>query len=79
MLTGDLEGPLDDLRGLGEGELEALGEWEGRFEEKYLVVGRLVAGGRAGVAGRVLVGRVEVGVGVELEDLWGFGLGWRDC
>jgi len=49
MLTGDLEGPLDDLRGLGEGELEALGEWEGRFEEKYLVVGRLVAVGSEGV------------------------------
>lgn len=49
MLTKDLRGPLDDLKGLGEAELEALGEWEERFEGKYLLVGRLVAvGGEEG-------------------------------
>ncbi|KAI9050781.1 hypothetical protein LZ554_004900 [Drepanopeziza brunnea f. sp. 'monogermtubi'] len=42
MLTKDLEGPLDDLTGLGDDEMEALRGWEERFEEKYLVVGRLV-------------------------------------
>ena len=45
MLTADLEGPLDDLKGLGEMEMEALRDWESRFEEKYLVVGKLVAVG----------------------------------
>ncbi len=48
MLTKDLSGPLDDLSGLGEGEVEALGEWVERFEGKYLVVGRLVAVGGGG-------------------------------
>jgi membrane-associated progesterone receptor component len=45
MLTKDLDGPLDDLKGLGAGELEALQGWEERFQDKYLVVGRLVAVG----------------------------------
>ncbi|RDL42189.1 Cytochrome b5-like heme binding protein [Venustampulla echinocandica] len=45
MLTKDLQGPLDKLEGLGDEELEALRGWEERFEEKYLVVGRLVAVG----------------------------------
>ncbi|KAG9242228.1 cytochrome b5-like heme/steroid binding domain-containing protein, partial [Calycina marina] len=45
MLTKDLEGPLDKLEDLGEAELEALKGWEERFDEKYLVVGRLVAAG----------------------------------
>jgi membrane-associated progesterone receptor component len=45
MLTKDLEGPLDTLEGLGPEELEAMRGWEERFEEKYLVVGRLVAVG----------------------------------
>lgn len=43
MLTKDLKGPLDDLKGLGEEELENLRGWEERFTEKYLVVGKLVA------------------------------------
>lgn len=43
MLTKDLQGPLDTLEGLGDEEWEALRGWEERFEEKYLVVGRLVA------------------------------------
>ncbi|KAK2738021.1 hypothetical protein FQN57_007287 [Myotisia sp. PD_48] len=43
MLTADLEGPLDDLEGLGEEELENLSGWEQRFLEKYLVVGKLVS------------------------------------
>lgn len=45
MLTKDLEGPLDDLAGLGDEEMESLRGWEERFESKYLVVGRLVAAG----------------------------------
>jgi membrane-associated progesterone receptor component len=48
MLTKDLEAPLDDLKGLGEEEMEALRGWEERFSEKYLVVGRLVAVGDEG-------------------------------
>ncbi|KAF2225637.1 cytochrome b5-like heme/steroid binding domain-containing protein [Elsinoe ampelina] len=42
MLTKDLEGPLDDLKGLGDEEMEAMRGWEERFSEKYLVVGKLV-------------------------------------
>ncbi|CAF9926233.1 MAG: hypothetical protein GOMPHAMPRED_004081 [Gomphillus americanus] len=45
MLTENLEGPLDELKDLNSDELEALKGWEERFEEKYLVVGRLVAVG----------------------------------
>jgi membrane-associated progesterone receptor component len=42
MLTSDLDGPLDTLQGLGAEEMGALGGWEERFQEKYLVVGKLV-------------------------------------
>ncbi|KAL9051758.1 MAG: hypothetical protein Q9162_005810 [Coniocarpon cinnabarinum] len=42
MLTKDLQGPLDDLKGLGDEEMDALRGWEERFEEKYLIVGKLV-------------------------------------
>lgn len=42
MLTEDLEGPLDDLEGLGEGEMESLAGWEGSFRENYPVIGKLV-------------------------------------
>lgn len=45
MLTKDLKGPLDDLSGLDEEQLENLQGWEERFLEKYLVVGKLVAEG----------------------------------
>lgn len=45
MLTKNLEGPLDSLEGLGEEELQALQDWQDRFEEKYLVVGKLTAAG----------------------------------
>ncbi|KAL8898265.1 MAG: hypothetical protein Q9207_006798 [Kuettlingeria erythrocarpa] len=45
MLTKDLNGPLDDLKGLGDEEMEAMRGWEERFHEKYLVVGKLVAVG----------------------------------
>ena len=45
MLTKNLEGPLDSLEGLGEEELQALQDWQDRFEEKYLVVGNLMAAG----------------------------------
>jgi membrane-associated progesterone receptor component len=48
MLTGDLEGPLDGLADLDAEQLEALRGWEERFEEKYAVVGRLVAVGEEG-------------------------------
>lgn len=40
MLTKNLEGPLDNLSGLGPDELSALQDWEERFLEKYLVVGK---------------------------------------
>ena len=43
MLTKDLDGPLDPLEGLGKDEVEALEGWEGRFLEKYDVVGKLVS------------------------------------
>jgi membrane-associated progesterone receptor component len=43
MLTKDLQGPLDNLEGLSQEELNALQDWENRFVEKYLVVGRLMA------------------------------------
>lgn len=52
MLTEDLQGPLDDLNGLGEDEIEALKGWEERFLDKYLVVGKLVPVGSEGVHGR---------------------------
>jgi membrane-associated progesterone receptor component len=45
MLTKDLNGPLDDLQGLDADQLENLQSWEERFQEKYLVVGKLVAEG----------------------------------
>ena len=43
MLTKNLEGPLDDLKDLGPDEMEALRGWEERFNEKYLIVGKLVS------------------------------------
>ena len=42
MLTKNLHGPLDELKDLDQGQLEALQDWEDRFLEKYLVVGKLV-------------------------------------
>lgn len=45
MLTKDLNGPLDKLEDLKDEQWEALRGWEERFDEKYLVVGRLVAVG----------------------------------
>ncbi|KAN0083325.1 putative DNA damage response protein [Elaphomyces granulatus] len=45
MLTKDLKGPLDNLSNLNEEQLENLQGWEERFQEKYLVVGKLVAEG----------------------------------
>ena len=50
MLTKNLEGPLDDLSGLGDDEMQALQDWEDRFSEKYLVVGKLVPVGSAELA-----------------------------
>lgn len=47
MLTEDLQGPLDRLEDLGGEEMEALRGWEERFNEKYLVVGKLVPVGHA--------------------------------
>ena len=38
---------MDTLEDLGEDEREALRGWEERFQEKYLVVGKLVAVGSA--------------------------------
>ncbi|GKT48131.1 damage response protein 1 [Colletotrichum spaethianum] len=48
MLTEDLDGPLDTLEGLGPDEEEALRGWEETFENKYLIVGRLVPVGEEG-------------------------------
>ncbi|KIW08263.1 hypothetical protein, variant [Verruconis gallopava] len=45
MLTKDLEGPLDTLSDLDKEQMDALQGWEERFNEKYLVVGELVAVG----------------------------------
>lgn len=42
MLTKNLHGPLDDLCDLDDDQKQALKDWEERFTEKYLVVGRLV-------------------------------------
>jgi len=47
MLTEDLQGPLDKLEDLGGEEMEALRGWEERFNEKYLVVGKLVPVGHS--------------------------------
>ena len=47
MLTEDLNGPLDRLEDLGREEMENLRGWEERFNEKYLVVGKLVPVGHA--------------------------------
>ncbi|KAK5105787.1 hypothetical protein LTR62_002149 [Meristemomyces frigidus] len=49
MLTENVEGPLDKLEDLGGDEMEALRGWEERFNEKYLVVGKLVPVGHAEV------------------------------
>jgi len=43
MLTEDLDGPLDDLKGLGPSEMESLKGWEESFEGNYIVVGQLVS------------------------------------
>jgi len=45
MLTEDLKAPLDELKDLNADQLENLQNWEERFLEKYLVVGKLVAEG----------------------------------
>jgi membrane-associated progesterone receptor component len=42
MLTKDLQAPLDKLEDLDAEQMEALRGWEERFNEKYLVVGKLV-------------------------------------
>ncbi|KIV97010.1 hypothetical protein PV10_00819 [Exophiala mesophila] len=43
MLTKNLDGPLDDCADLDKEQLDNLQGWIERFEEKYLVVGKLVA------------------------------------
>lgn len=48
MLTKDLDGPLDTLADLDKDQLEALQGWEERFNEKYLVIGKLVPAGSDG-------------------------------
>ncbi|KFY28151.1 hypothetical protein V493_03077 [Pseudogymnoascus sp. VKM F-4281 (FW-2241)] len=48
MLTSDLDGPLDTLSDLNDEQKEALNGWEERFNEKYLVVGKLVAASEQG-------------------------------
>ena len=48
MLTKDLDGPLDTLEDLTDDQKDSLRNWEERFEEKYLIVGKLVAVGDEG-------------------------------
>jgi membrane-associated progesterone receptor component len=43
MLTKDLDGPLDTLEDLGPDEMESMDGWEGRFTEKYDIIGKLVS------------------------------------
>ncbi|KAK5044862.1 hypothetical protein LTR84_010400 [Exophiala bonariae] len=43
MLTKNLDGPLDDCSDLTEEQLDNLKGWIERFDEKYLVVGKLIA------------------------------------
>jgi len=43
MLTKDLDGPLDDCKDLDKDQIENLSGWIERFDEKYLVVGKLEA------------------------------------
>jgi len=43
MLTKDLDGPLDPCEDLTSEQIENLNGWVERFDEKYLVVGKLVA------------------------------------
>lgn len=43
VLTKNLEAPLDTLSDLTAEELETLNDWEERFNQKYLVVGRLIS------------------------------------
>jgi membrane-associated progesterone receptor component len=50
MLTEDLNGPLDSLEDLTPDQEEALRGWEERFQDKYLVVGKLVSVKEAGSA-----------------------------
>lgn len=50
MLTKDLFGPLDELEGLDADQLENLANWEEKFSEKYLVVGKLVPHGHPDAA-----------------------------
>ncbi|KAG8525906.1 uncharacterized protein KY384_000668 [Bacidia gigantensis] len=45
MLTKDLQGPLDNLKGLRDDEMAALADWEAKFQEKYMVIGNLVSVG----------------------------------
>ena len=45
MLTENLHGPLDDLKDLGDEEMEALRGWDEMFRGKYIEVGKLVAEG----------------------------------
>lgn len=47
MLTKDLQAPLDKLEDLDAEQMDALRGWEERFNEKYLVVGKLVPVGHA--------------------------------
>ncbi|EXJ82964.1 hypothetical protein A1O3_06781 [Capronia epimyces CBS 606.96] len=41
MLTKDLDGPLDDCADLAHDQIDNLNGWIERFDEKYLVVGKL--------------------------------------
>jgi membrane-associated progesterone receptor component len=42
LISTDVKDCSDDLAGLGPVELDALREWEAKFNSKYPIVGRLV-------------------------------------
>ncbi|RAL63861.1 hypothetical protein DID88_003504 [Monilinia fructigena] len=77
MLTEDLQAELDSLEDLDGEELDALKGWEERFEEKYLVVGRLVSVCAEGEGGEGQGGEGEGGEGEGLGGwLWDL-RGWE--
>ena len=43
LVSTDVADCSDDLEGLGAMELESLRDWEGRFWNKYRMIGRIVS------------------------------------
>jgi membrane-associated progesterone receptor component len=44
LISTDVKDCNDDLSGLGPVELDALREWEAKFNSKYPIVGKLIKG-----------------------------------